>query len=50
MGLTFDPNDENIVSSGGTAALPARLTLFSPFGAFILPSFLGSCFLRIRNP
>jgi CRP/FNR family transcriptional regulator, cyclic AMP receptor protein len=31
--LTFDPNDENIISSGGTAALPARLTLFSPFFA-----------------
>jgi hypothetical protein len=49
-GLTFDPEGEMIIWSGGIAALPARMELFSPFLRIILPSSLiGSYLVRIQN-
>ena len=47
--LIVDPKDENIISSGGTAALPARLTLFSPFLRIYSSFIVGGCLLRARN-
>jgi hypothetical protein len=37
-GLTFDTEDEIIILPSAEQSLPAQLTLFSPYNAFIHPS------------